>query len=333
MRPMNHRVAAIDCGTNSIRLLVADLTVTPAGPILVDVHREMRVVRLGEGVDATGRLAGSALDRTWRAAADFAGIIRASGADAVRMVATSATRDAANRGEFTDMIERTLHISPEVISGEEEAALSFQGAVGDLPPTDGPFFIVDVGGGSTELVVGARSIAGHDESSTAGLPLGPGKITGSRSLILGCVRITERILRSDPPTRPEIDAAQQWANDVVREGLRGLPVQTVRTMVAVSGTATTIAAAALRLPVYDPAKIHLSRVDVTQARRISQFLLGATRAHRAVLGYMHPGRVDVIGGGSLILATVAEMVAFHSRITDFVVSEHDILDGIALSLA
>lgn len=347
--PMHQRVAAIDCGTNSIRLLVADLSLTAAGPLLVDVHREMRVVRLGEGVDATGRLAGSALDRTWHALSDYAAIIRASGADAVRMVATSATRDAANRDEFTAMVERTLHQPPEVISGEEEARLSFRGAVGDLPPDDGPFLVVDIGGGSTELVVGSVPLDDHDDGpgrggspgaaagwtgvANAGLPQGSPVIDGAVSLSLGCVRVTERVLRSDPPTAAELTAAQDWVGQTLREGLAAVPVRRVRTLVAVSGTATTVAAAARHLPVYDPVKIHLSRVDVADARRISRFLLGATRAHRAALGYMHPGRVDVIGGGSMILATVAELVAARTGITDVVVSEHDILDGIALSLA
>lgn len=318
MYPTSRRVAAIDCGTNSIRLLVADVSATPAGPLLVDVHREMRVVRLGEGVDATGVLAGSALDRTWHALADYAAIIRASTADAVRMVATSATRDAANAADFTAMVEHTLRHTPEVISGEEEAALSFRGAVGEFPAAEGPFLVVDIGGGSTELVIG----------STAG----GFKIAGAQSLSLGCVRITERILRSDPPTAEEIRAAQDWVTQTLRAGLDRLPMSGVRTLVAVSGTATTVAAAVHRLPIYDPARIHLSRVGVEESRRVSQTLLHATRAHRAALGYMHPGRVDVIGGGSMILATAAELVVARCPITEFVVSEHDILDGIALSL-
>jgi exopolyphosphatase/guanosine-5'-triphosphate,3'-diphosphate pyrophosphatase len=373
---MHQRVAAIDCGTNSIRLLVADLSLTMAGPLLVDVHREMRVVRLGEGVDATGRLAGSALDRTWRALSDYAAIIRASGADAVRMVATSATRDAVNRDEFTEMVRRTLGQPPEVITGEEEAALSFRGAIGDLAPSDGPFLVVDIGGGSTELVAGSTGgaqqagstggaqfagstggaqfagstggaqfagstggarLAGSTEFEYGSLPQGAPTIAGSVSLALGCVRITERVLHSDPPTAQQISAAQAWASECLRGGLAGLPVGRVRTLVAVSGTATTVAAAARGLPTYDPVKIHLSRVPVGQVRRISDFLLHATRAHRAALGYMHPGRVDVIGGGSMILATVAELVAQmagdRAPIADIVVSEHDILDGIALSLA
>jgi exopolyphosphatase/guanosine-5'-triphosphate,3'-diphosphate pyrophosphatase len=323
---MHKRVAAIDCGTNSIRLLVADLSLSAAGAYLVDVHREMRVVRLGEGVDATGRLSPSALDRTWRALADYTAILRASGAVTVRMTATSATRDAANRDEFTAMVRRTLGQDPEVISGAEEAELSFRGAVGDLPATDGPFLVVDIGGGSTELVVGSVDPAD-----------GGGVVTlaGSTSLNIGCVRITERLLPSDPPTAGEIAAAAGWARELLSDGLDALggTLGSVRRMVAVSGTATTVAAASLQLPSYDPVRIHLSRIPVGDLRKVSEILLAATRAHRAALGYMHPGRVDVIGGGSLILATIAELVAQRTGLDEVTISEHDILDGIALSLA
>ena len=318
------RVAAIDCGTNSIRLLVADVAAEADGRCrLTDVHREMRVVRLGQGVDATGRLAGHALDRTWRALADYAAVIAAAGAVRTRMVATSATRDAENRDEFTAMVRGTLGQDPEVITGAEEAELSFAGAVADLDPATGPFLVVDIGGGSTELVVGSRQGAVN-------------RLAGGISLDIGCVRITERILRSDPPTAAERDEARQWARVVLRDGLNRLPVSTVRRLVPVSGTATTVAAAALRLPTYDPARIHLAEIPVGRVHVVAEMLLGATRAHRAALGYMHPGRVDVIGGGALILSTVvslvAERVPIRSPIDTVTVSEHDILDGIALSL-
>jgi len=315
------RVAAIDCGTNSIRLLVADVVRDLDGaPQLVDVHREMRVVRLGEGVDRTGLLSSDALDRTWRALADYAAVIGASGAVRARMVATSATRDAANRADFTEMVRSTLGQDPEVISGDEEADLSFAGAVGELDPATGPFLVVDIGGGSTELVVGTRH-------------RGENRITGSVSLDIGCVRITERILRSDPPTEAERQQATAWTRAMLRGGLDALPVGTVRRLVPVSGTATTVAAAALKLPSYDPARIHLSTVSADQVHKVAGFLMGANRSHRAALGYMHPGRVDVIGGGALILSTVISLVAQRTPITEITVSEHDILDGIALSLA
>ena len=315
------RVAAIDCGTNSIRLLVADATRGPDGaPELVDVHREMRVVRLGEGVDATGRLSNHALDRTWRALADYAAVIGAAGAVRTRMVATSATRDAANRADFAEMVRSTLGQDPEVITGEVEAELSFAGAVGELDPATGPFLVVDIGGGSTELVIGVRD-------------RGRNTIIGSVSLNIGCVRITERILRSDPPTPVEREQATSWTRSMLLGGLDRLPVEQVRTLVPVSGTATTVAAAALRLPCYDPARIHLSRIGADRVRTVAGFLMGANRSHRAALGYMHPGRVDVIGGGALILTTMIDLVAERAPISEVTVSEHDILDGIALSLA
>ena len=316
------RVAGIDCGTNSIRLLVADVAREPDGRLrLTDVHREMRVVRLGQGVDATGRLSEHALDRTWRALADYAAVIGASGVVRTRMVATSATRDAQNRADFVDMVRSTLGQEPEVISGGEEAELSFAGAVGDLDPATGPFLVVDIGGGSTELVVGERDGAVN-------------RVAGGISLDIGCVRITERILRGDPPTAAEREEAARWARQLLADGLDQLPVERVRRLVPVSGTATTVAAAALRLPTYDPARIHLAQIPVDRIHTVAQTMLGATRAHRAALGYMHPGRVDVIGGGALILSTMVDLVARRVRgpLTTVTVSEHDILDGIALSL-
>ena len=186
----SRRVAAIDCGTNSIRLLVADLTADGDAILLTDVHREMRVVRLGEGVDATGRLSTGALDRTWHALSDYTATFRAAGAVEIRMAATSATRDASNRQDFVDMVRSTLGQAPEVITGEEEAELSFRGAVGDLDPSTGPFLVVDIGGGSTELVVGS-------------VEHGRIRIDGQLSLDIGCVRLTERILQGDPPTSAE----------------------------------------------------------------------------------------------------------------------------------
>ncbi len=317
------RVAAIDCGTNSIRLLVADLHQHGGAVRLTDVHREMRVVRLGEGVDATGRLSGAAIDRTWSALSDYTAVLRAAGAVQVRMAATSATRDAANRNEFVDMVRSTLGQEPEVVSGNEEAELSFRGAVGDLDPSTGPFLVVDIGGGSTEMVVGSVDGDGVD-------------IAGAVSLDIGCVRITERLLRSDPPTTAERAEASQWARSMLAGGLDRLPISSVRRIIPVSGTATTVAAAALRLNLYDPERIHLSQVPFRRIHQVADLLLGATRAHRAALGYMHPGRVDVIGGGALILSALVSLL--QSRLpprsaAEVTVSEHDILDGLALSLA
>jgi exopolyphosphatase/guanosine-5'-triphosphate,3'-diphosphate pyrophosphatase len=241
----------------------------------------------------------------------------------VRMAATSATRDAANRNDFIAMVRSTLGQDPEVITGEAEAELSFRGAVGDLDPATGPFLVVDIGGGSTEMVVGS-------------VVDGRIRISGQLSLDIGCVRLTERILRGDPPSPAEREEATRLTRSMLSDGLDRLPLRSVRRLIPVSGTATTVAAAALRLPSYDPRQIHLATVGVRRVREVAAMLLGANRAHRATLGYMHPGRVDVIGAGALILANLVTMVGqrvgpgFADEIT---VSEHDILDGLALSLA
>ncbi|TKV61684.1 Ppx/GppA family phosphatase [Nakamurella flava] len=326
------RVGAIDCGTNSIRLLVADLPTTgvgDGGPPLVEVHREMRVVRLGEGVDATGRLSPAAIDRTQRALTDYAGTLRQTGATRVRMAATSASRDADNTADFVAMVRDVLGQDPEVITGTEEAALSFTGAVGELDPATGPFLVVDIGGGSTELVTGER-VAGAAGGLTT-------RLFGAISIDLGCVRLTERLLHSDPPTASERGSAVRWVREQLSRGLDAIPLAdgagtVVRRFVPVAGTATTVAAAALGLTTYDADRIHLSTVGFDRTREVAEFFLGATRADRAALGYMHPGRVDVIGGGALILAILADLVAERTGLQAMTVSEHDILDGLALSL-
>lgn len=333
--PAPIRVGAVDCGTNSIRLLVADLPVPGAvgGPPLTEVHREMRVVRLGEGVDATGRLSAAAIERTRHALTDYVATMRDAGVGRIRMAATSASRDAENTGEFVDMVRAVLGQDPEVIAGTEEAALSFTGAVGDLDAETGPFLVVDIGGGSTELVTGERVPDGAGGWTT--------HLFGAVSVDLGCVRLTERLLHSDPPTAAERDAAVAWVRDVLAGGLDAIPLSSasadgssmVRRFVPVAGTATTVAAAALGLDTYDADRIHLSTIGFDRVRAVAEYFLDATRADRAALGYMHPGRVDVIGGGSLILATLADLVAERTGLTEMTVSEHDILDGLALSLA
>jgi exopolyphosphatase/guanosine-5'-triphosphate,3'-diphosphate pyrophosphatase len=315
------RVAAIDCGTNSIRLLVADVTAGSDGtPWLRDVHREQRVVRLGQGVDATGVLAPDALDRTRAAMVDYVTVLRRKGTERVRMVATSATRDATNRDDFFGMVRDTLGVDAEVISGDEEAALSFVGAVGDLDPDDGPFVVVDVGGGSTELVVGA-------------LEDGKPAVHAARSVDVGSVRITERCLPGDPPTAAEVAEARRVATGILDEAFAAVPVDGVRTWVGVAGTITTLSAVAQRLPAYDPTAVHLSRLPRAELRRVADELLGMTRAERGGYGGIHPGRIDVIGGGALIVDVLAEELATRAGITELVVSEHDILDGIARSIA
>lgn len=315
------RVAAIDCGTNSIRLLVADAEQGPDGrQRLTDVRRENRIVRLGKGVDATGVLAPDAIERTRVALADYTELLRGDGAEQVRMVATSATRDAGNRDDFFGMVADTLGTDAEVISGDTEARLSFTGAVGDLSAQDGPFVVVDVGGGSTEVVIGTRTEDGAVD------------VQAARSVDIGCVRITERCLRSDPPTDGERAEARELASAVLAEAFEHVPVEAARTWVGVAGTVTTLSAVAMDLPEYDAAKIHLSRLPLRELHRVSDELLSRTRDQRMEFGSMHPGRVDVIGGGALIVSVLADELAKRAGITELVVSEHDILDGIALSL-
>ncbi|MEO6087317.1 MAG: Ppx/GppA phosphatase family protein [Umezawaea sp.] len=315
------RVAAIDCGTNSIRLLVADVTTGDDGAHwLRDVHREMCVVRLGQGVDATGVLAPEAIARTRAALLDYTAVLRRKGTERVRMVATSATRDAANRDEFFAMTAEVLGVEAEVITGDEEARLSFTGAVADQAPEDGPFLVSDVGGGSTELVRGSW------DGVTA-------SVEAARSVDIGCVRLTERCLRSDPPTPAEVEQAVRVAGDVLAEAFAAVPVAKARGWIGVAGTVTTLAAIAKDLTAYDPDEIHLARLPLEQVREITERLIGMTRDERAAIGAMHPGRVDVIIGGALVVRTIADHLAAHTEVAELVASEHDILDGIAFALA
>lgn len=310
------RVAAVDCGTNSIRLLVADVS----DGRLRDVHREMRIVRLGQGVDATGEFAPEALARTHAALVDYAEVMRRHGVGAVRMVATSAARDVSNREQFFAMTSEVLGtVVPgavaEVITGAEEAELSFRGAVGELDSAEAPFVVVDLGGGSTEVV------------------LGSGDVTAGYSANIGCVRLTERCLRSDPPTDDEIAAARQVVRDALADVLAAVPVEQAHTWVGVAGTMTTLAALAHKMTTYDADSIHLSRVPFDDLLSVCAELLAMTRQQRAALGPMHEGRVDVIGGGALIVQELAAVLGERAGISELVVSEHDILDGIALSIA
>ncbi len=314
------RVAAIDCGTNSIRLLVADVTAGDDGSrTLRDVHREMRIVRLGQGVDATGRLAPEAIERTRVALSDYTDVARGEGVEQVRMVATSATRDAANRDDFFAMVRETLGAAAEVITGDEEARLSFTGAVGDLDPAAGPFVVVDVGGGSTEVVLGEWD----------GVRAG---VHAARSVDVGCVRITERHLHADPPVDADVASAQRFAAETLASAFTEVAVGKARTWVGVAGTVTTLSAVAQRLPEYDAEQTHLSRLSLDELRSTATALLASTHDERAANPVIHPGRVDVIAGGALIVQVLAEELHARAGITELVVSEHDILDGIALGL-
>jgi len=301
------RVAAIDCGTNSIRLLVADLP-ADGGP-LADVTRRMEIVRLGEGVDRTGVLAPVAIERTRVALAGFAATIAGLGVSRTRMVATSASRDARNADDFHAMVRTTLGQPAEVVTGDEEARLSFTGAVRGLPPAR--YLAVDIGGGSTEFVVGAAGV----ESAL--------------SVDIGCVRLTERHLHSDPPTPAEIAAAGADIEAAVDRALKAVGGVSAEHVVGLAGSVTTVAAIALDLPRYDPERIHHARIPTADVARVSADLLGRTRAERLAIPVMHPGRADVIGAGTLILRIILDRAGAGTVIA----SEHDILDGIAWSLA
>ncbi|MEU5904409.1 Ppx/GppA phosphatase family protein [Micromonospora sp. NPDC047467] len=308
-------MAAIDCGTNSIRLLVADLPDASAGAEapLTDVTRRMEIVRLGQGVDRTGRLAPEAIERTRVALASYAADIEKLGAQRVRMCATSASRDAANAADFTEMVQRTLGVAPEVVTGDEEARLSFTGAVRGLPAdAKEPFLVVDIGGGSTEFVVGDRA----------------GGVRAAVSVDIGCVRMTERHLPGDPPTPEQIDAAQADIAAAVDRALAVVPGRDAATLVGLAGSVTTVVAIAEGLREYDPERIHHARVSYEAVAQVTADLLGRTSAQRLTIPVMHPGRADVIGAGALVLRVIMERAGMPS----VVASEHDILDGIAWSL-
>ena len=301
------KVAAVDCGTNSVRLLVADLV----GGEQRDLHREMRVVRLGQGVDRTGELAPEALARTRAALVEYAAVCAGLGVERTRMVATSATRDARNRDDFVAMVQDTLGVAPEVVSGEQEAELSFLGATRDLDPADGPFLAMDIGGGSTEVALGTRGVE------------------AALSVDVGCVRLTERHLVDDPPTPAQIAAAEADVDAALALIRAVVPVERARTAIGLAGSVTTIAAVALNLPSYDASAIHLSRISAAQVRATTGRLLAMRREERAALPVMHPGRVDVIGGGALVLRTIVDRLG----LAEVLVSEADILDGIAWSMS
>lgn len=313
---MVNRFAGIDCGTNSIRLLIADVGVGA----LRDVHRETRIVRLGQGVDATGEFAPEAIARTRAALTDYASLIDEHGVERVRMVATSAARDVANREAFFAMTAEVLGaVIPgavaEVITGAEEAELSFRGAVAELDPAEGPFVVVDLGGGSTEIVVGDR------------------KVVAAFSADIGCVRLTERCLHSDPPTAAEVEAARQLVRDRLQAALDVVPVEGARRWVGLAGTMTTLSALAHGMTTYDSAAIHLSRVADADLLAVCERLIAMTRAERAALPPMHEGRADVIGGGAIVVQELARELRARAGIDELTVSEHDILDGIVLSLS
>ncbi|WP_326620420.1 Ppx/GppA family phosphatase [Streptomyces decoyicus] len=311
------RVAAIDCGTNSIRLLVADAD--PATGELKDLDRRMQIVRLGQGVDRTGRLAPEALERTFAACREYAAVIKGLGAEQVRFVATSASRDAENREDFVRGVVDILGVEPEVITGDQEAEFSFNGATKELTAREDlrrPFLVVDIGGGSTEFVLGSESVR------------------AARSVDVGCVRMTERHLVhggdiSDPPAPGQIAAIKADVAAALDRAEETVPLGEAATLVGLAGSVTTVAAIALGLGQYDSEAIHHSRISLAKVREITDMLLSSTHAERAAIPVMHPGRVDVIAAGALVLLSIME----RTGAGEVVVSEHDILDGIAWSLA
>ncbi len=302
------RVAAVDCGTNSLRLLVADLAVDGGQR---DLDRRMEIVRLGQGVDRTGRFAPEALDRTLTALEGYARLIDGLGVDRIRMVATSATRDAANRDEFAAGVERLLGVEPEVISGDEEARLSFTGATRGLPAgLAAPYLVADIGGGSTELVLGTEAVE------------------AALSVDVGCVRLTERHFSSDPPTAAQVAAARADVAVSLDFVAETVPLDEAATLVGLAGSVTTVGAIHLGLRAYNATAIHHTRVPAAAVEEISERLLAMNHAERAAIPVMHPGRADVIAAGALVLRCIVERTA----VAEVLVSEHDILDGIAWSL-
>jgi len=319
----HRRVATIDCGTNSLRLLVADIY--PDTWKLIDLHRRMEIVRLGQGVDATGKLAPEALARTFAMLAEYAKTIRDSGASSVRMVATSATRDASNADEFTAGVRRILGIDPEVLSGAQEAYLSFSGATTELLAgassagrPEPPFLVVDIGGGSTEFVLGGSPRGGSPR----------GTELSAISVDIGCVRLTERHLRDDPPTQEQIDAVTADVDAALARVADAVDVEGARTLVGLAGTVTTVTAIALGLPAYDADRTHHATISARQVHEVTATLLAQNHEQRAANPVIHPGRLDVLGAGALILDRTMDRFGF----AEMVASDHDILDGIAWSM-
>lgn len=313
------RVAAVDCGTNSIRLLISEVQ---ADGKIRDIVRTMEIVRLGQGVDATGEFAPEALVRTRVALEGYVKQMKFEKVQHVRMVATSATRDAKNQDEFFEMTAQLLNqiesgAKAEVITGEEEALLSFKGAVADLRSERGPYCVIDLGGGSTEFVVGTID----------------GDILGAHSAQMGCVRLTERIMRTDPPTDSEIEIAEDYVEERMQEVEKIVPISSAKTFVGCAGTFTTLSALAQGLESYDPDAIHGSELRFDALRVLTRQLMGKPSAIRALNPVIHPGRADVIGGGSVAVEGIIKMIERNSDASSFFISEKDILDGIVAGIA
>ncbi len=300
------QVAVIDCGTNSIRLLIAEIS----GSTFKEVIRTMEIVRLGQGVDENKAFHPDAINRTLLAVKSFKEIIDRNNVDKIRFCATSATRDAMNRNLFIDGVRDILNVQVEVIPGEEEAALSFTGATYQLDQGSGPFLVVDIGGGSTEVVYGDK------------------KVISAKSVNIGCVRMSERHLTNQPPTMDQIASAIVDIDIAITHAAVSVPINSAKSLIAVAGTATTVAAAALDLSKYDRDLIHLSKISADKVHKVAQMFQSMNKSEISALPYMHEGRVDVITAGSLVLSRVMEATGA----VEFVASESDILDGMAFSL-
>jgi exopolyphosphatase / guanosine-5'-triphosphate,3'-diphosphate pyrophosphatase len=305
------RLAAIDCGTNSIRLLVVEIE----GNNLKELHREMIIIRLGEGVDEHKRFSDAALIRLRDACGVFQQVIKELNVSKTRFIATSASRDVSNRAEFLEIIDAELSLTPDIISGDEEARLSFLGATGSFHHLPGPYLVIDIGGGSTEFVIGSDSVE------------------SSRSVNIGCVRMSERHHFSDPPTESELGIATKDIDTAIDEALTIVDVTKAQTIIGLAGSITTVAAEALHLSSYEREKIHGSQFSLNQIESAAQSLISMTQSERAGLGFMHPGRVDVIGAGALVLwRSMVKIASIHPNMPLLTVSEHDILDGIIYDL-
>ncbi|MCE7884446.1 MAG: Ppx/GppA family phosphatase [Actinobacteria bacterium ATB1] len=294
--------AAVDIGTNSVRLLVVDDTGA-------EVERHMRITRLGKGVDANGNLDREAIDRTLAVLVEYAARLEANGVSAVRAAATSAVRDAGNASEFVGPASEVLGVVPEVISGLEEAALSFAGATAGLGREGAPFLVVDIGGGSTELIFGSTDPE------------------GATSLDMGCVRVSERHLHSDPPAPAELNDARRMVEDLLTEAVRVLPDERANTLVGLAGTVSTLAAMNVGLRSYDPSATHHSSISREELAAMLDRLASTPLVTRRSL-IIEPERADVIVGGAVVLATILDVFGFGSVL----VSEHDILDGLVASI-
>jgi exopolyphosphatase/guanosine-5'-triphosphate,3'-diphosphate pyrophosphatase len=302
------RVAAIDCGTNSIRLLISDIDT--ATNTATDVVREMRIVRLGEGVDKTNAFLPSALDRTFKAVDEYDKLLLKHNVEHVRFVATSATRDAQNKAMFIKGVIDRLRIVPEVIAGVEEAALSFDGATRSLRQKHtAPFLVIDLGGGSTELVIGDK------------------EPTGAYSMDVGCVRMTERHTPGGNPTKEQEEAIRTDVRNVLKVAGTKVDWKTAKTVVGVAGTITTVAAHVLNLKTYDPDVLHGASISAEQVSQTAQDFITLTPAQRGALPYMHEGRIEVITAGSIVLDEVMKGIGAKTLIA----SERDILDGVTWS--